>query len=210
MDWANEPWIKFYPKVTEEDALLTWEARALWHEMLRRFDTSGIIKVRRGARGLAALVLMPLDVVERVLPELLEDGRIKPVLDGFIAPNYVAAQSARSSDKLRKQQERERRRTDAMFGNGHNKRVTHGHSESLAVTATHDESQSVTLRSEEKRSERSDARARVVVSEDGNRNPKLRYQRSAINPDEIEAYDGDTLVGILEDAGAGKYREVKP
>jgi hypothetical protein len=114
MDWPNEPYVRVYTRDTDDDLALSWEARALWDRLMRKFDRSGFIETKRGARGLAAIALQPLPVVERVLPELLADGRLVAVEGGFVAPNYVDAQTASKSDRLRQQEARDRRRSQKL------------------------------------------------------------------------------------------------
>jgi hypothetical protein len=77
------------------------------------------VEARRGVRGFAAVLEIPLDVVEGVLPLLLEDGRIRSVPDrGFIAPNYAVAKlsieaaiAERVKTELERNRERQRKRT---------------------------------------------------------------------------------------------------
>lgn len=116
MDWENEPYVKVYTRETDDDLVLSWEALALWRAMLLKFDRSGLIETRRGTKGLSALVKIPLGVIDRVLPELLTDGRVQAVPEGYLAPNFIAAQEARKSDKLRQRETRERRRTRSLSG----------------------------------------------------------------------------------------------
>jgi len=113
MDWPNEEYVKVYRRETDDDLVLSWQARALWKEMLVKFDRSGLIETRRGARGLAAMVRWPLDVVEVALPELVEDGRVRPVATGFFAPNFLEAQEASKSDRARQRESRQRRASTA-------------------------------------------------------------------------------------------------
>ena len=110
MDWSNEPYVRVYTRETDDDLALSWEARALWKEMLCKFDRSGVIETKRAAKGLAAVVKMPPEVVARVLPELLEDGRLREIPTGYFAPNFIEAQEAKKSDKLRQKESRDRRR----------------------------------------------------------------------------------------------------
>lgn len=109
MDWSNEEYVKVYRRETDDDLILTWQARALWAAMLIKFDRAGLLETRRGVRGLAALVRIPLDVVQAVLPELLDDGRVLEVPLGYFSPNFLAAQEASKSDKLRQRDSRARR-----------------------------------------------------------------------------------------------------
>jgi hypothetical protein len=142
IDWATEPYVRLYKRETDDDLLLSWEARAVWYEMLRKFDHSGVLETRRGVRGLAALVRVPLEVVERVLPELLEDGRVRAIVNrGFVAPNYVPANFTARSDKARQQESRLRRSADVLSGQNDTPRPQ---APSQPVTSSHDESQPVT------------------------------------------------------------------
>jgi hypothetical protein len=159
MRWDDERYVRLYTRDTVEEIALTWQARAVWREMLRKFDRAGIIPLgRAGMRGLADLLRMPLDVVEATMPELLEDGRIV-LRDGVVfAPNFTDAQETRTNDAERKRQQRERARDHAKrpatppetpalpFANGESSTITSrvGHTESHAVTDGHTESRNVT------------------------------------------------------------------
>jgi hypothetical protein len=148
MDWSNELYVRLYRRETDDDLLLSWEARAVWHEMLKKFDRSGIIQTRRGALGLAALVRIPAPVVERALLELVEDGRIRQIDTGYFAPNFMAAQETGKSDRLRQKEFRERRREQASSRSSHDslrardaplRDVTPSNDESRDVTDRHSE-----------------------------------------------------------------------
>lgn len=142
IDWSNEPYARLYKRETDDDLLLSWEARAVWHEFLKKCDRSGLLETRRGVQGIAALLRIPLEAVERVLNELIEDGRLRSVPNvGFVAPNYVEANDTPRSDRARQAESRLRRRVDAVnagndqHGAGYPSRtVTHGHAESQDVT----------------------------------------------------------------------------
>lgn len=115
MDWANERYVRVYQRETVDDQLLSWQARALWHLMLPKFDPAGVIDLsRHGARGLAALLRMPLDLVEMALEELLRDGRVRLVAHGergqwLFAPNYRQAQESQRSEAQRMRDYRARK-----------------------------------------------------------------------------------------------------
>lgn len=148
MDWTNEEFVKVYRRETDDDLLLSWEARALWSAMLIKFDRSGLLETRRGMRGLAAIVRIPIDVVERAVPELLEDGRLTHVEMGYFSKNFLAAQEASKSDKLRQRESRVRRaevaRASEIRSEPHIDVTNRDHS-SRAVTGGHAASQPVTL-----------------------------------------------------------------
>lgn len=115
MDWSNEIYVRVYTRETDDDLALSWEARALWSAMLTKFDRSGIIATKRGARGLAALVRIPPNVVEGALPELLADGRLHEVDGGYLAPNFTEAQNASKSDRLRQRESRDMARARKLM-----------------------------------------------------------------------------------------------
>lgn len=129
IDWASDHFVRLFTRDTEDDLMLSWEARAVWHELLRKFDKQGRLANRRGARGIAALIRVPVEVVERALPELLEDGRLVAVGEGYEAPNYQDANYTPRSTAARK--EYSRRRTQL------------GSCESHEVTRSHDTSHGV-------------------------------------------------------------------
>lgn len=180
--------------------MLSWEARAVWYEFLRRCDRSGLVETKRGVRGLAALLRIPADVVDRVLPELLEDGRVRPVSStGYVAPNFVVANYTTRTDKARQSESRQRRQQIAL--NGHDSR--HGAGVDAAnpviserddrygtgdsshdVTRCHDESQPVTQnRSDQIRTDQIGAQTRAM---DGPASPgpgTKRARRKTIPPD---------------------------
>ena len=114
MRWEDEPYVRLYKRETPEWAVLSWEARALFHEMLKKTDLAGILIVgKSGLRGLAGLVRMPVNVVDRALhgeEGLLADGCVVEIDGGYLMPNYVEAQQARQSDRARKQEQRNRDR----------------------------------------------------------------------------------------------------
>lgn len=111
MDWQNERYVRLYVRRTIDDALLSWQARALWKELLTQFDRAGVIQVGpHGIRGIAALVDWPLEEIERALPQLVADGRLEDHGSYLVAPNFEEAQEARQSDRQRQAEARARRR----------------------------------------------------------------------------------------------------
>lgn len=146
IDWSNEPFARLYKRETDDDLLLSWEARAVWHEFLKRCDRSGMLETRRGVQGMAALLRVPLEVIERVLQELIEDGRIRSVPNvGFVAPNYLQANDSPRSDRVRQAESRLRRKQDALNAGNHNSESRDSsHDVSHDVTRGHTESQPVT------------------------------------------------------------------
>jgi hypothetical protein len=146
IDWSNEPFARLYKRETDDDLLLSWEARAVWHEFLKKCDRSGMLETRRGVPGLAALLRVPLDVIENALQQLIEDGRLRSVPNvGFVAPNYLQANDAPRSDRVRQAESRLRRKQDALSGGNSKSETLDGcHTASHDVTRGHTASQPVT------------------------------------------------------------------
>jgi hypothetical protein len=135
MRWDDEPYVRLYKRETPEWCLLSWQARALFYELLKRVDMAGLLMVgKSGIRGLAGLVRMPLDVVQGALygeDGLLADGCVVEVEGGYIIPNYVEAQQAKQSDRVRKAEQRARDRAakldEANAKAAESRDVTSGH-----------------------------------------------------------------------------------
>jgi hypothetical protein len=112
VDWSNERYVRIYTRDTETVLLQSWQARHIFREMCRKCDRAGVIECRTGVRGLAVILNMAsdADVVATHLPELLADGSVREIAAGYFLPNFVDAQEAPQSDKLRAKESRERRR----------------------------------------------------------------------------------------------------
>jgi hypothetical protein len=141
VDWSNERYVRLYTRDTSDWLLLSWEARSLWMHLLRKFDRSGVIDLgRHGLRGIAATVGMPIDVVERALPELVTDGCLVRTDSQLAAPNYLEAQEAIASGAQRTREYRERKRSERLLtalhpSNESSPEVTRGDAEKRAVTS---------------------------------------------------------------------------
>jgi hypothetical protein len=116
VNWGDERYVKIFTRDTDSWLVWSWETRSLWCLLLRKVDRSGVIETRRGAKGIAAIVQMPLDVVERCLRELLDDGCLVADERGFLVPNYIDAQETPQSDAQRQRTSRERRRDQIKSG----------------------------------------------------------------------------------------------
>lgn len=115
MRWEDEQYVKVYVRDTVEWQMLRWESRALWPLILRKVDRAGLLDLgKHGARGLAVMLGMPIEVVEPGLAELVADGCA--VMNGtvLIIPNFIPAQETPASDKLRAKEYRERKRQQAL------------------------------------------------------------------------------------------------
>jgi hypothetical protein len=110
VDWSNERYVRVYTRDTDDWLCLSWEARALLGFLFRKVDRAGVLETKRGARGVAAIVMMPPAIVATALPELLADGCVVEHELGYCIPNFIEAQEAAQSDKQRAKESRERRR----------------------------------------------------------------------------------------------------
>ena len=142
MDWSNERYVRLYTRDSVTWSLLSWEAQALLCFLLRKVDRAGVMDLggNEPARAVAAGVRMPLDVVERTLPELTKAGVFEIGATAIVMPNYIEAQEAKSSDKQRQSESRGRRRDRARAGAD----VTQCDTSSQPVTRGHDVSHDVT------------------------------------------------------------------
>lgn len=142
LDWANERYVRVYTRDTAEQLCWPWEARAIWWLLIRKADRSGMLPVptKLGMRGVAALISMPVEVVEVGLAALLEDGCVRAVPEGFLIPNYIEAQETPASDAKRQRDLRERRRATATIENDE----VESHAPSPVVADRHAPSRAVT------------------------------------------------------------------
>jgi hypothetical protein len=112
MDWASERYVRLYTRDTGDWLLLPWQARALLPLLLRKCDRLGCLPLgKRGVAMLGVLVGLPDEVARPGLDGLLADGCVTLVGDVVSVPNFVTAQTVRSSDVLRKEQSRDAARS---------------------------------------------------------------------------------------------------
>jgi hypothetical protein len=116
LNWSDERFVKLYVRDTAEWLAMQWQGRALHPLLVRKADRSGVIPTRLGARGVAALVGLPLEVVEIGLVELDRDGFVAAHPLGYVIPDFIASQEARQSEKLRSAEYRARKREDRAAG----------------------------------------------------------------------------------------------
>lgn len=142
MDWANERYVRVYVRDTVGTKRLSWEARCLFWELLRKVDRAGVLDLSglEPADGLSVALDVPEDVASRCLAEWSRDGRAT-VEDGrIVVRSMIPAQETAQSDRARARESRERRAACAE-----SQSVTPCHAPSRAVTASHAPSHSVTL-----------------------------------------------------------------
>jgi hypothetical protein len=111
MRWEDERYVRLYTRDTVDWLALGWEGQALFVFILRKVDRAGVLELGRGgARGLAAMFQMPLDVLERSLALLLQDGCLEQVGSTLVVRNFIEAQEAAMSPNARKAESRLKQR----------------------------------------------------------------------------------------------------
>jgi hypothetical protein len=109
MDWSHENWVKLYTRDTVEWLQLGWEAQAVFVLLLRKVDRRGALALGglQGGEAVSVVLGVPDCVAGRAV-SVLADAGVIVLEEGVLAiPNFVAAQRARTSDRLRKQMSRE-------------------------------------------------------------------------------------------------------
>lgn len=145
LDWSNERYVRVYVRETVGDVALSWQARAIWKEILTKCDRAGIIGLgKHGIRGLAGLIRIPRETVEEYFRELIEDGRVRIQGEYLVVPNFIEAQEATQSDRQRAAESRSRRREKALLGEIMSQNVTENHETNSGVTLSHNVSHGVT------------------------------------------------------------------
>lgn len=121
MDWSNERYVRVYTRDTTTWKLMDWRGRVVLSLLFRKVDRAGVLDVGHdGVLGLAAVLELPLDLVEAGLAQLTTSrGGMPTVVDtgtAYVIPNFVEAQEAPQSDQQRKRESRSRRREIALAG----------------------------------------------------------------------------------------------
>ena len=156
MDWANERYVRLYVRDSTTWKLIDWKARCTLTMMLRKVDRAGVLEHGgHGVMGLAAVIELPLEVVEPGIAQLT-NPRIAVVVETpseYVIPNYLEAQEASQTEAHRSREYRGRKRDLALARGkgliteavdtvtfrdaaetGRGETVTSGHSASQAVT----------------------------------------------------------------------------
>ena len=154
MDWSNERYVRVYTRDTTTWKMLDWRARTLLLHLIRKVDRAGVLEVGEdGLEGVAAMVELPLEIVEEGLAQLVARKTIVSANGAVVLPNFMPAQEATSSDAQRKRDQRERHRATAMGAHlvdyvthrdGRSRTVTDGHETGQKVTRSHAQSRAVT------------------------------------------------------------------
>lgn len=109
MRWGSERYAKLYTRDTAEWLSVSWQARGLFYELLRKADRSGRITLGKlsPSKALAVLIRASPAELETPIAELLEDGCVVHKPGFLILRNYVEAQETPQTPAARKRNERE-------------------------------------------------------------------------------------------------------
>ena len=113
MRFEDEHYVKLYTRDTPTWKAMCWQAKAVLSLLLRKLDVVGAMECAELGRvqTVSVMIDVPAEVVE---PGLADLARLKVVAwrrgDVLLAPKFIEAQEARKTDKLRKQEEREKAR----------------------------------------------------------------------------------------------------
>jgi hypothetical protein len=149
LNWPDEPWRKIYTRDTANWLLMPWQARAVLALMIRKVDTTGIAETGQQAkyRALAAILMLPIDVVEPGIKALVELGTVAELPGGFELTKFMEAQESRTSDPQRKKASRDRHKAKML-----KEQAPPVTAVAPPVTAGEDQIRREEKRSEEKRS----------------------------------------------------------
>lgn len=135
-----------YTRDTPDFLVLSFEAQGLLELIMRKLDRAGVLHLgKQGKRGVAIAIGHPhrWQTIAPALDELLDDGCLVITGAALVMPNFLEAQTAVQSDRMRQQVHRERRR-DVARAQEAGLPVTPRDVESHDVTESHVRSRAVT------------------------------------------------------------------
>jgi hypothetical protein len=116
VNFEDEHYVRLYTRDTKTWLKWGWEGQCVFMQLMRRMDKAGVLDdVEDACEDVALLTGMPVAVVEIGLPKILKSGAVEHVGNRLVVPNYIDAQTAARSDKLRARESRERRSATARL-----------------------------------------------------------------------------------------------
>lgn len=118
MDWPNEQYVRLYVRDTATWLDLGWSGQLVLTLVMRKLDRAGVLDL--GAHDPVDAVRLfcnlPEDVARDGLTRCLSHRVFEHnrALRRLVMPNYVEAQNCRSSDRVRQQMSRQRRRAESL------------------------------------------------------------------------------------------------
>jgi hypothetical protein len=151
VNWDDERYIRVYVRDTADWLAIGWEGRFTLMSLMRILDRAGVSDLGQDLGALPELLRMPAEIVEIGIDRLLK-RRVIQINGKFIfMPNFLLAQEARQSDRMRQEDSRARRRDVAnakqagvTIRDVPSQNVTGGHENEQEVTRGHQASHAVT------------------------------------------------------------------
>jgi hypothetical protein len=140
LDFADESYVRKYPRKTLTSRLLGWDGRAVMDAMLGKFDAAGLFAIRGDAATCISVVTeIPLEFVKEGLRKLVETETWIVGERVITWPTYEEAQNCKRSDRVRQRESRRARSLESVTTCHKPSRdsvtnVTTGHSPSRNVT----------------------------------------------------------------------------
>jgi hypothetical protein len=115
MQWEGERYARLFVRDTADWLSMPWQSRALFPLLLRKADRAGQIALgRSGFAGLAVLVGLPIEVVKPGLAGLLVDTCVVQTDRLLTIRNFIEAQEAVASNRVRQQTFRDTAKSKAL------------------------------------------------------------------------------------------------
>lgn len=214
MRFEDEQFVKLYTRDTPTWKMLTWQGKACLPLILRKLDRCGMMELgKRGVTALAALIEIPIEIVESGMSDLIENDVLSLNQDGILLmARFLEGQETRQSDRARQRASRERARDTAKYASSpsitsqpvtRRHTASHGvtecHGSSPGVTSGHPASPTVTLRLDETRLDKNTPRPKAAspgTAEPGNQETFFAEEPKAVKG----PTDHQKLIGHFIDA----------
>ncbi len=153
MRWEDERYVRVYTRDTVDWMALSFEAQGLFALLLRKVDRAGVLELgKRGKQAIAVAIGHPSKwkTIGPALEELIQDGCVVVETERLIIRNFIEAQEAKQSDKVRQAKSREMARSAILPLAAVTKRdemsreSSERHTASQPVTSGHTASRDVT------------------------------------------------------------------
>lgn len=112
LNYSDESYVRTYRRETTAWLLLPWEACALFRLISTKLDRAGVLDLdgTTAEEALAIHTRMPEDVIAAALPHLVKRGFLVVKNGAIFDPDFIEAESAVQSDRVRAVESRSRRR----------------------------------------------------------------------------------------------------
>lgn len=101
MKWSSERYARLYTRDTSNWVAGPWQARAVLPLVLRKLDRAGTLDLDdNGLEGLAAMIGLPVEVVEPGMAWWAKKGTLVMVGSVLTMPNYVEAQEVETRRRI--------------------------------------------------------------------------------------------------------------